>query len=134
MGKAKDATSAPATKSGQVIARFPQIEAWFRAGFKSQEVHQKLVAEGIGISKVLLLHLLSRYGKTESAVRRAIAAEAGFVTESSVRRAPVAREVSTPVQKRAEKPATKTTEVLKRKDRGRVLFRPSANPGKEDLI
>ena len=129
MGNVNDSRTAPASKSGQVIARFPQIEAWFRAGFKSQEVHQKLMAEGIGISKVFFLHLLSRYGKTETAIRRAMAAEAGVVVDSPIQSAPLKDTIQLPAH-----PATKATEALKRKDRDRVQFRPSANPGKDDLV
>jgi hypothetical protein len=134
MSKANGGSSVPTTKSGQVMARFPQIEAWFRAGFKSQQVHQKLVAEGIDISRVLFRHLLSRYGKTETAIRRAMAAEASIVVDPPIRSASTAHPVKKAVQAATEEPAMKATEVLKRKDLGRVQFRPNANPGKEDLV
>lgn len=87
------------------------------------------MAEGIGISKVLFLHLLSRYGKTETAIRRAMAAEAGVVVDSPIQSAPIKNTIQLLAH-----PATKATEALQRKDRGRVQFRPSANPGKDDLV
>ena len=42
----KPTSDVPATMTGRVIGRLPEIETWFRAGFKTREVHARLAKEG----------------------------------------------------------------------------------------
>ena len=117
-----DPTSPPATMSGRVIARLDDIEAWFRSGYRTQEVLEMLGRDGIKLHKVKFRQLLARYGKSESAVRRAMAAQA----------LPAAL---TPKTAKIEQPPASGDIVagMKEKDARRVEFRPDPNPRAEDL-
>ncbi len=135
-----DQMSAPATMSGRVIARLNDVEAWFRSGYRTQEVLDMLARDGIKLHKVKFRQLLARYGKSESAVRRAIAAEAGLATPEPGPKikAPPAPSVSSAVKSKprtAEVSASGSdiAEQLRRKDGNRVEFRPNPAPRDEDL-
>ncbi len=98
--------------SGRVIARLDDIEAWFRSGYRTQEVLEMLGRDGIKLHKVKFRQLLARYGKSESAVRRAMASQAPSP---------------------AMPPPANVVAGLKSKDARRVEFRPDPNPRSEDL-
>jgi hypothetical protein len=121
----KTTSDVPATMTGRVIGRLPEIEAWFRAGFKTREVHARLANEGIRLHPANLSALLSSYGTSEAQVRRAVAIESGATNK---------RHENTPPAPGAGKP-TAATAALKQREaaRGRT-FRPNPSPRAEDLI
>lgn len=161
MGKPKP-TDLPGTMAGRVIARLDEIEQWFRAGFKTNEVVAKLRADGITLHRVNISQILARFGISESNIRRSMAisvANGNHADEVARGSVAVPRPVVTlPVQTRiprpaaaatkARKPAEKTeavktapsgkpsspSEDLKRKDQNRVEFKPNPRPRKEELI
>lgn len=137
----------PATMAGRVIGRLADIETWFRAGFKTREVHARLANDGIRLHPVNLSALLSRYGKSEAQVRRAVANESR-ATNNTATRPPIAETRAArpivaprPPQRENKPPATKAgnttaaTVALKQREaaRGRT-FRPDPSPRAEDLI
>lgn len=161
MGKLKP-NDLPGTMAGRVIARLDEIEQWFRAGFKTNEVVAKLRADGITLHRVNISQILARFGISESGIRRsmAIPVSNGNQVDEGVRASvgiprPV---VSIPSQLRSPRPAPVATkapktagkteavkappsgkqsspsEDLKRKDQSRVEFKPNPRPRKEDLI
>lgn len=161
MGKVKP-NDLPGTMAGRVIARLDEIEQWFRAGFKTNEVVAKLRADGITLHRVNISQILARFGISESSIRKsmAISVSNGNQVDEGVR-APVGSPrpvVSIPTKLRSSRPAPLITkapktagktedgdappsgepsspsEDLKRKDQSRVEFKPNPRPRKEDLI
>jgi len=161
MGKLKP-TDLPGTMAGRVIARLDEIEQWFRAGFKTNEVVAKLREDGITLHRVNISQILARFGISESNIRRSMAIPVVNGNQADeVARGPVAVPrpvVNMPAPVRIPRPApaaTKTrkttekaeavktapsgkpsspSEDLKRKDQSRVEFKPNPRPRKEDLI
>jgi len=161
MGKVKP-NDLPGTMAGRVIARLDEIEQWFRAGFKTNEVVAKLRADGITLHRVNISQILARFGISESSIRKsmAISVSNGNQVDEGVRASvgisrPV---VSIPTKLSRPRPAPLVTkspktagkredgktppsgepsspsEDLKRKDQSRVEFKPNPRPRKEDLI
>ena len=76
MSKVKAANKvpdSPGTITGRVIGRLDDIEAWFRDGFKTRQVLERLNAEGVMVQDSHLRRILRSFGKGERAVRRGVA-------------------------------------------------------------
>ena len=76
MSKVKAANKvpdSPETITGRVIGRLDDIEAWFRDGFKTRQVLERLNAEGVMVQDSHLRRILRSFGKGERAVRRGVA-------------------------------------------------------------
>ena len=76
MSKVKAANKvpdSPGTITGRVIGRLDDIEAWFRDGFKTRQVLERLNAEGVMVQDSHLRRILRSFGKGERAVRREVA-------------------------------------------------------------
>lgn len=143
----------PGTVTGRIIARLPDVEAWFRSGLKTKEVLARLKSDGINVHPITAVKIFARFGKNEQMVRRAMAMESlghtvptlampvapqpAYVPAPMMQLPAVARKkakaTDTKPPKTAGKPAP-VTEDLKRKDAKRVEFRPNPNPSKEELI
>lgn len=155
MPKAKVLNNGPGTMTGRVLSRLDEIEAWFRSGYKTKEVRELLAKDGITMHKNMFTALLSRYGKSERAIRRAMAADMGVPPRPELEQP--SRPASGPLPpaqppqpvaankppKTAGKPEagktgesgsrSRVAEELKKKDASRVVFRPNPNPKDEDV-
>ena len=69
----KKVPDTPETIAGRVIGRLEEIEAWFRDGYKTRQVLERLNAEGIKVQDSHLRRILRSFGKGERAVRRVVA-------------------------------------------------------------
>ena len=105
----------PETIAGRVIGRLEEIEAWFRDGYKTKQVLERLNADGIMVQDSHLRRILRTFGKGERAVRRVVAG----VLLNGVERIAVAESVPPLVTpevdktKLAKKAGTKTPEPAK---------------------
>ena len=75
MSKVKAANKvpdSPGTITGRVIGRLDDIEAWFRDGFKTRQVLERLNAEGVMVQDSHLRRILRSFGKGERPVRRGV--------------------------------------------------------------
>lgn len=107
-------SGAPDTLTGRVLQLLPEIEQWFRSGYKTRQVAAELRQRGIVIDYFYLVKLLGRFGRSERAIRRSMAGHP----------------LPLPVAVSSES----AVNDLKRKDEARTGFRPNPNPRKEDLI
>lgn len=153
MAKGTALTPSPGTMSGRVIARLSDIENWFRSGYKTKEVMDLLAKDGIKMYPVKFRQLLARYGKSEGAVRRAMALESGVAlpepisrpaqpstndTGNSTRRTGIAAKETKPPKTAGKKSGkndagSSVADELKKKDARRVVFKPDPNPRDEDV-
>ena len=105
----------PETIAGRVIGKLEEIEAWFRDGYKTKQVLERLNADGILVQDSHLRRILRSFGKGERAVRRVIAG----VLLNGVGRIAVVESVPPLVTpevdktKLAKKAGTKTPEPVK---------------------
>lgn len=113
-GEFASAGNAPDTLTGRVLQLLPEIEQWFRSGYKTRQVAAELRERGIVIDYFYLVKLLGRFGRSESAIRRSMARNTLPLTLAGG--------------------AESAVIDLKRKDEARTGFRPNPNPKKEDLI
>lgn len=69
----KKVPDTPETIAGRVIGKLGEIEAWFRDGYKTKQVLERLNAEGILVQDSHLRRILRSFGKGERTIRRVVA-------------------------------------------------------------